>query len=453
MTPARVLTVLLAVGFALSACAPKAPPATVASAPRFPDFVFPAASPTPSPAILSQHEFAWQLLQAADLRGAEREFSAIVKQAPQFYPAETGLGYVALAGKDHKAALAHFDKAISLQKAYAPAHAGRGQTLLAMNDAEKALASFDAALAADPSLATIRSVADVLRFKGLQGNVAAARQAAEAGRLAEAMAAYRKAIAATPDSPFLYRELAMVERRDNRLAEALPHAQKAVELEPNDARNHVVLGDVLESQGQFAKAADAVAAALALEPNDALARRVEALRERAALEAMPAEYRALEKDSIITRAQLAALIGVQLEEIVTRVPSQSGAVMTDIRSHWAQPWILSVTRAGFMEPYANHAFQPNATVTRGDLAFTVSRILNAIAATRPQLAAGWRNARPKFTDVPPGHLRYPAVALAVGAGVMAPAAEGSFQFARPVTGAEAVSAIRKLQDLAGSKRR
>jgi tetratricopeptide (TPR) repeat protein len=453
MRRGRGLALVLAVGVALSACAPKVPPATVAGAPRFPDFIFPAAPQAASPEIVSQHQFAWQLVQMADLRGAEREFNAILKQTPTFYPAETGLGYAALADKDHKAALAHFDKAISLEKAYAPAHAGRGQTLLAMNDAEKALASFDAALAADPSLATIRSVADVLRFKGLQGNVAAARQAAEAGRLADATAAYRKAIAATPDSPFLYRELAMVERRDNRLADALLHAQKAVELDPSDARNHVVLADVLESQGQFAKAAEAVAAGLALEPNDALTRRVEALRERAALETMPDEYRAIDKSSTITRAQLAALIGVQLEEIVTRGSSQSGAVMTDIRSNWAQPWILSVTRAGFMEPYANHAFQPNATVTRGDLAFTVSRILNAIAVTRPQLAAGWRNARPKFTDVPPGHLRYPAVALAVGAGVMASTGEGSFQLARPVTGAEAVSAIRKLQDLAGSRRR
>ena len=433
-------------------CAKKAAPVVTPGAPKYPEFVFPAALPSPSPQMAARLDRAWQLLQAGDSRAAEREFQVLLKASAEFVPAEVGLGYVALARKDHDVALQHFDRAIVLQSAYAPAHAGRGQTLLAMNQGEKALASFDAALAADPSLAAIRGIADVLRFKGLQGHVTAAREAAEAGRFAEARAAYTKAIAATPDSPFLYRELAMVERRDNALAAALSHAQKAVDLDPNDARNHVVLGDVLEAQGEIARAADAIGNALALEPNEALARRADALRERAALDAMPQEYRAIEQAGVITRAQLAALIGVQLDDLVKRAAAQPGVVMTDIRSHWAQPWILSVTRAGFMEPFANHAFQPNAPVTRGDLAVIVSRMLNVVAQARPQQASNWRNARPRFNDVPPGHLRYPAAAVAVAAGVMS-APDGAFQLGRQVSGAEAVAIVRKLQDLSGSRRR
>lgn len=447
------LACLLAMLIALSACAKKEAPVTTPGAPKFPEFVFPTVSPVPSEAMLTRHEQAWQKLQFGDLKNAEREFQILLKASEDFHPAETGLGYVALARKDHKAALAHFDRAIGINSTYAPAHAGRGQTLLAMNEAERALASFDAALAADPSLTGIRAVADVLRFKGLQGNVGAARQAAEAGRLGEARQRYREAIEATPDSPFLYRELSMVERRDGKADAALENASKAVELEPNDARNHVVLADAYEMLAQTQKAAEAIAAALALEPNDALARRADALRDRAAFDAMPAEYRDIEKAASITRGQLAALLGVQLEDLVSTAPATGGAVMSDIRGHWAQPWILSVTRVGFMEPLPNHAFQPNAVVTRGDIANVVSRVLNVVATRRPQLAAGWRSARPKFSDVPPGHLRYPAVSLAVAAGVMSGTPDGTFQPARPVTGAEATAIVRKLHDLAGSKRR
>ena len=453
MRGVRALALVVAVGLTLSACAPKAAPVATPGAPRFPDFVYPAATPTPAPATLGLHDSAWQSLQAGDLRGAERQFNTLLKAIPEFHPAEAGLGYVALARKEHKAALAHFDRALALNRSYAPAHAGRGQTLLAMNDNTSALASFDAALALDPNLPGIRAAADVLRFTSLQNSVNAARAAAEAGRLEEARTAYEQAIAATPASPFLYRELAMVERREARLEEALQHAQKAVELEPGDARNHVVLADVLEAQGQFGRAADAVSTALSLEPNEALARRAEALRERAALEAMPEEYRAIDTAPTISRAQLAALIGVQLEALVTGAPRQTVVVMTDIRTSWAQRWILSVTRAGFMEPFSNHTFQPNTTVTRGDLAVIVARVLNVIAATRPQLATGWRNARPKFPDVPPGHLRYPSAAVAVAAGVMSPSPEGTFQLARPVTGAEAVSVVRRLEELAEGQRR
>ena len=449
----RLLAVCLLVAVSVAGCAKKAVVVAPPGAPKYPEFVFPAANPAPSAAMQERHQHAWQMLQAGDLRTAEREFIVLLKADASFFPAEVGLGYVAFARKEHRTALSHFDRAIALQGKYAPAHAGRGQTLLAMNESQQALAAFDAALAADATLTGIRSIADILRFRGLQGNVAAAREAAEAGRLPEARTAYQGAIAATPDSPFLYRELAMVERRMGDFEAALTHARRSIELEPNDARNHVVLADVLESQGQMGAAADAIQAAIALEPNDALSARLGALRERAAFEAMPAEYRAIENAPAMSRGQLAALVGVELDALVKSAPARSGAVMSDIRNHWAQPWILSVTRAGFMEPFLNHTFQPNAAVTRGDLALVASRVLNVIAATRPQLAASLKGARPKFSDVPPGHLRYPAVSVAVSAGVMAPTAEGGFQPGRVVTGAEATSVVRKLQDLARSPRR
>lgn len=449
----RRLGPFILVAITMSACAKTPAPVTTPSAPKYPEFVFPAATPAPSAAMQERHEKAWGALQAGDLRAAEHEFGVLLKANADFHPAEAGLGYVALARKDHKSALAHFDKALGLAATYAPAHAGRGQTYLAMNDGPRALAAFDAALAADPNLSGIRSVADVLRFKGLQGNVAEARQAADAGRLDEARTAYEGAIAATPDSPFLYRELAMVERRQGDFDTALKHARRALELEPNDARNHVVMADILESQGHLAAAADSVSAALAMEPNEALAKRVESLRERAAFDAMPPEYRGIENAPTISRGQLAALIGVELDALVKSAPARSGAVMSDVRNHWAQPWILSVTRAGFMEPFPNHTFQPNALVTRGDLAQIASRVLNVIAATRPQLAASLKTAKAKFPDVPPGHLRYSAVSVVFAAGVMTATPEGGFQPGRPVTGSEATLVIGKLQQHAGTKRR
>jgi tetratricopeptide (TPR) repeat protein len=449
--PARLSPALLALLLLAGACAPKTAPVTAPGAPKFPDFVYPAVADAASPAA-QQHDAAWQALQAGDLRTAERGFQAVLKRAPEFFAAEAGLGYVALAKKDYKAALAAFDRGIAVNATYAPALAGRGQTYLAMNQPQQALASFDAALAADPTLTAIRSTADVLRFQGLQGGIAAARKATEAGNFAEARTAYLAAIAATPDSPFLYRELAVVERRDNHLDEALQYAQKALELEPSDPRNHVAVADVLEAQGRFAAAADALGGALALEANDSLTRRVDALREAAAREALPEEFKTIEQSATITRAQLAALIGVELDDLVKRAPARPGAVMSDIRGNWAQPWILSVTRAGFMDPLPNHAFQPNAVVRRGDLAQAVSQVLNVVAASRPKDAAAWRSARPKFADVPPGHLNYPAAAIAVAAGVL-PLENGSFQLSRPVTGVEAIAAVKKLRELAGARRR
>jgi tetratricopeptide (TPR) repeat protein len=445
--PFLLITLLLG-----AACAPKAPVVTAPVAPRFAEYVFPAPTEAPPPAILADHQAAWNLLQAGDARGAERRFTAVLKRAPDFYPAHVGAGYVALSRKDYKQALAQFDQALSVDQSYAPALAGKGQTYLAMDERGQALAAFDAALAADPGLTGIRSTADVLRFQGLQGGVAGARQAAEAGRLAEARTAYTEAIKASPQSPFLYRELAVVERRDGRLPEALQRIQKAIELDANDPRNFIVQADVLEEMAQYDRAATALTSAVALEPSEALNARIEALRARAAFEAMPPEFRSIEGSETITRGQLAALIGTRLDALVKRAPRQSAAVITDTRGSWAAQWIIPVTRAGFMDVYSNHTFQPRALVRRDDLAYAVSQILGVIASENPRLGASWRTARRKFTDIPPGHLRYRAASMAVEAGVMQPAENGAFQLSRPVTGAEAVAAVTRLAELAGARR-
>jgi len=450
----RLALTAVLVSALLAACAPRAPVVTVpAGAPRHPDFVFPGAADPPDPAVLEEHESAWQLLQAGDARNAERRYNALLKRTPQFYPAHVGLGYTALSRDEHETALAHFDRALAANAAYAPALAGKGQAYLAMNQRAEALASFDAALAADPGLSGIRATADVLRFQGLQGGVVGARQAAEAGRLGEARTAYAGAIKASPQSPFLYRELAVVELRDGQLPVALEHIQKAIELDPTDSRNFVVQADVLEAMGQFAPAASALTNASALEPSNALAERIEALRARAALEGMPPEFRAIDAAETVTRGQLAALIGVRLDALVKRAPRRNTAVITDARGNWAAQWIIPVARAGFMEVYPNHTFQPSAIVRRGDLALAVSEMLSVIAAENPRVGGSWRSARRKFPDLSPGHLRYAAASMAVEAGVMQALENGAFQLSRPVSGAEATAAIARLAELAESRRR
>jgi len=186
-----------------------------------------------------------------------------------------------------------------------------------------------------------------------------------------------------------------------------------------------------------------------LQPDDALGEKVEALRSRAMFEAMPAEYREIETSPTVTRAQLASLLAVRLEPLLAQARRVNAVVITDTRNSWASPYILSVARAGIMEVYPNHTFQPDQFVRRADLAAAASSVLELIASRSPVLGATWRSARRKFPDVGPRHLSYPAVSLTVEAGVMTTLEDGSFQLGQPVTGAEAVGAVNKLQELGG----
>jgi tetratricopeptide (TPR) repeat protein len=444
-----VLAVTILLALAVGACAKKPVSLpTPSGAPTFGDFVFPAAPADLAPqAVRDQHRAAWQFLQSGDAKSAERDFTAILKLAPPFYPAEAGLGYAALARKDAAAALAHFDKALARNGAYAPALAGKGEALLSLGRTDAAADAFQSALAADPSLTSLRSRVDVLKFRGVQQSIESARKAADAGKLDEARRGYLAAIAASPESAFLYRELAAIEHKSGDNASALVHARQAINLDPADARALLLIAEAYEASREWAKAADAYAAANAAEPSDATAVKADQMREKAAFEAMPEEYRSIETSPAVTRAQLAALLGTRLGEVLRRAGTKP-VVLTDVRGNWAAPWIQAVTRAGVIEPFPNHTFQPHAIVRRGDLAQAVSRVLGLIATSNPKVALKWRDARPKFTDVGPAHLLYPAAARAVSAGVMAPLAADTFQLTRAVPGSEARDAVSKLEALA-----
>ena len=434
---------LLAAGCATRTAAPGPVPPSAA---RYPDFSFPdIPSDLATPALATRHEQAWNRLQSGDLRGAERDFTALASGGG-FYPASAGLGYVSLARKDFAASVGHFDRALAVNAAYVPALLGKGEALLGQDEQAAALEVFEKALSVDPSMTTVRSRVDVLRFRAVQQQVSRAQAAAGAGRLDEAEAAYERAIAASPESGFLYRELAAVEQQRGNVDEALAHARKAIELDRNDAAAHAIAGAVLEGRGEFAAAAAEFDTAAAIEESAAYRARAAELRRKADEAALPAEYQAIATSPQITRAQLAALLGRRLDRFVAAAPQRAPVVMTDIRGHWASAYIQSVTRARLMDAFANHTFQPDAIVRRGDFAQVVSRALAVISSRRPDLAAKWRGARPTFTDLSAGHLAYPAASAAVASGVMT-APNNEFGFTRPITGADALEALARLQAL------
>jgi tetratricopeptide (TPR) repeat protein len=444
----RARIVLVLVTMALTGCAPAMAPPPSSAGPQYPDFVF----PTPPSSLVHSDQSArlqqgWRLLQAGDTRRARREFSAALRANDSFYPAEAGLGYASLAEKDYPDAVARFGRVLDSDSRYVPALVGRGGALVGLGRLDEAVLDLQAAVAANPSLTDVRRRLDVVAFRREQQTLQAARTAAGAGRLDEAAAAYQRAISRSPDSPLLYRELAGVERSQGRTDQALDHLRKAISLDPTDTHALVQLGELLEARGDPGGAADAYAKASQIEPGDELTARLAATRAQASDSRLPEQYAAIAESAGITRGDLAALVGVRLGALLDSAPHHVGVVVTDVRGHWAATWILAVVRAGVMEPYPNHAFTPKGAVLRLDLAQVASHVLDLIETRQPKLAEEWRAARQQISDLPPGHLGYPAAALAVGAGVMPLLDGATFKPSRPVTGAEAIDVVTRLQGL------
>jgi tetratricopeptide (TPR) repeat protein len=221
-----------------------------------------------------------------------------------------------------------------------------------------------------------------------------------------------------------------------------------VTLDPADDRALTGLADVLEARGDLEGAIGALERALAVEPSDALRRRLERLRERAQTTDLPSEYSAIPRQPQATRADVAALIGVRLRPLLAEAKTRTSAVATDVRGHWASRWIVEVIRAGVMDVFPNHTFQPKAAVSRSDLARAVSRVLALSGATPTQAE---RN-RVTMADVGGSHLSYEDISAAVAAGVLT-LEGGNFRPSRPVTGQDAVDAVGRLERAAARGRR
>ena len=442
---------LLCVAVGVTSCGPKTPP-VAPGAPHYPEFlspVTPAAANSPDGEALSR---GWQTLQLGDVGSAERQFTAVLKRQPRNDAAVASLGYAELAKRDPDKAIARFDQAVALKADSASALVGRGLAYAQSGRAAEAIASFEAARAAEPTL-DLSGRIDALRFRAVEDSVARARAATAAGKLDDARTEYAAALVASPDSAPLLKELAGVERQAGDVTAARTHLERAIAVDPADRAARLQLADVLEGAGDRSGALRVLEAAERAERSPDVEARIAALRERADLDALPERYRRIAAAPTVTRADLAALLGVRLPGVLRAAPPRPVPLVTDASAGWAASWIAAVLRAGVMDAFPNHTFQPEGVVRRADLAAVVDRALSLLAMLDPPKAGRWQKGTATFTDLAAGHPAYDAANRAVSAKVLDAGPGGTFEPTRLVTGAEASDAVGRLEKLAGPKAR
>ena len=442
LAPRAGIVTILAWTTLLAACATRAP---VTTSPVFPSYPFPIV-----PAELAgtdaaeDHAEAWRQLQAGDLLAAERGFSELLQNWPNFYPALAGLGFVGLARSQSAEAIEHFDLALEGGGTYLPALLGRGESFLVENRMSEALESFQAALAADPSLTTLRQRVEELRFTNLTDQVAGARAAIAAGQDTQAREAYERVIAASPESGFLYVELAEIEHRLGLEEVALERLAQAIRLDPDAVAAWMLMADIYEASADLDRAEQALLRADAIESNADVAARLREYDARRLQADLPPQYREIGAADTITRGQLAALLGIRFETQVTAQPGGAAAIITDTRDHWAYQWVITVAQSGLMVADANYRFQPDRALTREELALIGARLLR-LSGVSP---ASTTSASQAIVDLAPVHRSYPAVAEAVDREFLV-LDQGRFRPNRPVSGREAIAALDRIAAFAG----
>ncbi len=420
----------------LAACA------TTPRAPRPPqgeDYLFPAAGA----GELRQDEAvafekAWREVLAGSTDSGARGFAEMLKKRPGLVPAQTGLAYARLRAGRYREAAQAFQVALQGRADYVPALIGAGSAAYRLGDPEQALGLYRLAEQAAPAqpLAT-RRLAE-LKLQVTERRVGAARTALERGDAAAASEEYRRALEVAPEVGAL-----RVEYANLLLAGGdAPGAIEALRADPMGDRHSLLrLGELLTEQSDHAGALEAYRRLLQRDPKDAEAQQLAfAARDALELEGLPPEFRQIVDAPRITRADLAALVGVKLPAL-RQIEGNDPDVAVDISGSWARDYILQALSHDLMDVYPNHTFQPGAIARRGDLARAVARALDLLKhPAQPP---------PDISDMSPNNLFFDAAARAVAAGLMDLTAAGAFEAWRPVSGRDATDVVEALARLVG----
>ena len=233
-----------------------------------------------------------------------------------------------------------------------------------------------------------------------------------------------------PTAAFLHRDLAVVRQRQGNIDAAMNRIQARGPA--RSGRHGVVDSDrgAARARQDFAGAEAAYRQAAAIEPSAELdgaswrrlAERARDASSRPSSGPLPRRRR--------SRAAIWRRSSAFGWKTFCGVGACREVVVTDITGHWAASWIAAVARAGVIEPFANHTFQPGSPVTRADLASAVSRIRDARGGQSTGPAA-LPHCTTRYRRHVRRHLSYPAASVAVASGVMPLAAGSRFEVARP----------------------
>ncbi len=261
---------------------------------RSPTFPLPFAPPRD---VVERHDVAWRRLQSGDLRGASRDFAALLKQHPTLYPAETGLGFVHLADREFKSGRDLVLRRGRPRDALRAGAVGLAEAQVGLNNDGQAIAALERVLAIDPKREAVRTRLELVRFRMVQSLIDEGRRARQANRLDAAEQAFEQALAVSPSSTLILRELAQVELRAGRADDAEGTCDRRMKLDAGDAEGHAALGEVLEARGRFRDAAASYRRAVVdsmTGPNGA--RWPRDLSEKADMAALPREFGNLSGD-------------------------------------------------------------------------------------------------------------------------------------------------------------
>lgn len=224
-----------------------------------------ALSPNDVPTLVRYGDL-W--LEASDVERARSAYDRALEIQPDNAGARFGRGLIAAAEGLTEEAIDHFEAALVGQPSGSLVHYQLG---LALRDAgELDRARDELARGHQQPVVFPDPLLDELSRLGESGEevLAAGVRALDAGRVDEAIAAFRRVLASRPDDAEAHYDLGLALVRTNAMAEAEAHFRRAIELKPDYGAAHYNLAILLGRSDRRAEAREHLGRAAAIEPGN-----------------------------------------------------------------------------------------------------------------------------------------------------------------------------------------
>lgn len=382
--------------------------------------------------------------QKGDQIQARKQFQKRLESSREYYPAYLAIAYTYLAEDNMNSAERYVEKALELAPDYPQAHYARAYLLEARQEYDASLDELDTVLRLNPDYPSAQQQHNIVRLKATELHLMEARRLA-ATDPEQALAHYKRVEGLASEIPELPLETARLLVRQGNCAEAVPYLRTAVERMPDETAPRALLADCLAELGELEETLRAYQELAALDPrNHTLMQKIKAVEKTIAARKLPEEYQAIPTASQATRAQLAALLVVELD-FLEQFQAPGSEIIPDILDNWAQNYIRKVVDLGIMDLYPNRTFQPQQALTRVELAKAASRLLEILEAAGIKPPAYEPVSIP---DLPGSNIYYSMVSKALSSGAISLDADGRFHPSRAVSGAEILSMVNRLKTFA-----
>jgi Tfp pilus assembly protein PilF len=351
---------------------------------------------------------------------------------------EAGLAYADLLSGNLPEAEARFQSSIAGTPGMIPSRVGLAQIYESRRDRDKTFNEYREILKLVPDHRWAKPRFEALRDDLVRESTAAARAALASGNRETAKREFQKVLFYAPEMASVHLELARLYRQDKDNEQALLHYREAMAAGTEDKSVLREYADFLAETGELGLSLEILEKLAEAQPKDtATAKRVEELRSKLGVYEIPSQYDAIPALDIITREDLAALIGVKFESYLDAPPTRT-EILVDISLSWAQRYIVKVASLEIMGAYDNHTFQPRRIINRAELAEAAVRLIGVLQKRGARFVPLVETRRIQIADVSPDNLYCDAVTKALGYEIMTLTPERRFEPDRTVSGEEAI---------------